>query len=145
MSASTVERKMIINSIQDFNSMTSLRVMRTGKRMQIEDLDTLPRLDRSLIDYRKYHQYIGQSGIRNCMTVQGSRGCPWRCIYCDVIKLSPRLYRRSPEHVYEEVKYLYDMGFRDIEFIDDIFNVHKKDFMAFFGLLIKNKIKLPSK
>ncbi len=123
------------------NAVTSNLVV-TSKRAQIEDLDTLPRLDRSLIDYRKYHQYIGQSGIKNCFTVQGSRGCPWRCIYCDVIKLSPRLYRRTPEHVFEEIKYLYNLGVRDIEFIDDIFNVHKKDFMSFFKLLIKNRIRV---
>mgnify|MGYP003653098871 FL=1 len=114
----------------------------TQGRPQISDLDTLPQLDRGLIDYRKYHKHIGQSGIKNCFTVQGSRGCPYRCIYCDVISLTPMIYRRSAEHLIEEVKYLYSLGVRHIEFIDDIFNVNRKLFIQFFRLVIKNKLKL---
>ena len=30
------------------------------RRPQIDDLDTLPMWDRGLIDYKKYHQYVGQ-------------------------------------------------------------------------------------
>lgn len=114
----------------------------TDKRGQIDDLDTLPMLDRGLIDYHKYHQHIGQSGIKNCFTVQASRGCPYRCIYCDVIKLSPRLYRRSPEHVFNEIEYLHSIGCRDVEFIDDIFNVNKKDFIKFFRIVIQSGLKM---
>lgn len=114
----------------------------TPPRAQIEDLDSLPLLDRGLINYQKYHQNIGQSGIKNCFTVQGSRGCPYRCIYCDVIKLSPMLYRRSAENVFSEIKYLYSLGCRDIEFIDDIFNVNRKEFIRFFKIVISSGLKL---
>lgn len=124
----------------DFNHDPNLIV--TAKREQISDLDVLPQLDRGLIDYRKYHQHIGQSGIKNCFTIQGSRGCPYRCIYCDVIKLSPRLYRRSVQHVFDEVKYLHSIGARHIEFIDDIFNVNKKEFIEFFRTVIASGLKM---
>lgn len=122
--------------------MKKLNLIVTGKRPQIADLNILPQIDRSLIDYKKYHLNIGQSGIKNCFTVQGSRGCPYRCVYCDVIKLSPRLYRRSAEHLFDEIKYLYSLGARHIEFIDDIFNVNKKEFKLFFKLLISEKINM---
>ena len=48
----------------------------TGRQEQIRDLDILPRWDRSLVDYHKYHQFVGQSGIRDEMTMQATRGCP---------------------------------------------------------------------
>lgn len=118
------------------------RLVVTEKRAQIEDLDTLPHIDRGLIDYRKYHQHIGQSGIRNCFTVQGSRGCPYRCIYCDVISMTPMIYRRSAEHLIEEVKALYNIGVRHVEFIDDIFNVNRKLFVQFFKMIIQSNLKM---
>lgn len=122
--------------------MTNRFLVVTEKRPQIADLDILPQIDRGLIDYKKYHLSIGQSGIKNCFTVQGSRGCPYRCVYCDVIKLSPRLYRRSAENLFDEIQYLYQLGARHIEFIDDIFNVNKKEFKSFFRLLIERKIDM---
>ena len=65
---------------------------------QIVNLDMLPRMDRSLIDYKKYHeQFVGQSGIRYEMTVQATRGCPFRCFYCDVQNITPYHRRRSVE------------------------------------------------
>ena len=120
--------------------MTHGHVHVTAKRPQIADLDTLPMIDRGLIDYRRYHEFIGQSGIRNCITIQGSRGCPYRCFYCDVIKLTPRLNRRSAENVFDEIRHLHAMGVRHIEFVDDIFNVNRKDFIAFFRMIAEHEL-----
>ncbi len=94
------------------------------RRAQIDNLDALPMWDRGLIDYKKYHQYVGQSGIRYEMTIQGTRGCPFRCFYCDVQHITPFHRRRSAENIFEEVKYLSSLGVKRIEFIDDAFNLN---------------------
>ena len=39
-------------------------VIKTSDRKQISDLDSLPIYDRSLVDYEKYHQYIGHAGVK---------------------------------------------------------------------------------
>jgi len=124
------------------HKVTASGICFTDQREQIEDLDTLPLIDRSLIDYKKYHQFIGQSGIRNCMTIQGGRGCPYRCFYCDVQKLTPNLYRRTSENIYAEVEHLASLGVRDIEFVDDIFNINKKEFINFFKMVKDNRLNM---
>ena len=76
------------------------------------------------------------------MAVQATRGCPYRCFYCDVYKTTLHHFRRSVESVFEEVKAIADLGVKRIEFIDDIFNVKAKDFVAFFNKVIQNNLKV---
>ena len=109
---------------------------------QIVNLDSIPRWDRGLIDYKKYHNSVGQSGIRYEMTMQGTRGCPFQCFYCDVQHLTPFHRRRSVSNIVSEVEYLSSIGVKKIEFIDDAFNIHKKEFKDFFKQVISKKLNI---
>ena len=117
-------------------------VIKSPPRQQIHNLDELPYYDRSLVDYEKYHQYIGHAGVKYSVAVQATRGCPYRCFYCDVYKTTLHHFRRSVDNIFDEVKLLASLGVKRIEFIDDIFNVKAKDFKAFFRLVLKHKLKL---
>ena len=114
--------------------------IKTESRNQFKNLDILPFYDRSLVDYEKYHQNIGHAGVKYSMAVQATRGCPYRCFYCDIYKTTLHHYRRSVDSVFEEVKLIAGMGVKRIEFIDDIFNVKAKDFVAFFNKVIQNNL-----
>ena len=120
----------------------NLKIFKTPTRDQISNLDTLPFYDRSIVDYEKYRDYIGHAGVKHSMSVQATRGCPYRCFYCDVYKTTLHHFRRSVDNIFEEVKMLADIGVKRIEFIDDIFNVKAKDFKQFFRLVLKHKLKL---
>lgn len=112
------------------------------RRPQIDNLDELPMWDRGLINYEKYHQYVGQSGIRYEMTIQGTRGCPFRCFYCDVQHITPLHRRRSADNIFEEVQYLASIGAKRMEFIDDAFNININEFKRFFKLVIDSKLNV---
>lgn len=57
------------------------------------------------------------------LTVQFSRGCPFRCEFCDVTMLFGRALRpKAPHQVLEELQKLYDLGWRrQVHFVDDNF------------------------
>ena len=101
-------------------------IKKTTPRIQTKNLDILPYTDRSLINYSTYHKFVGDSGVKYSMAIQASRGCPYKCFYCDIYKTSPNHNRRSVDNFFEEVKMLADIGVKRFEFIDDIFNVHRK-------------------
>lgn len=114
----------------------------TEERIQKRNLDDFGIIDRSLIDYGKYQRFVGHAGVKHSVAVQATRGCPYRCFYCDIYKTTKHHFRRSDEHLFEEIRILYDSGIRRIEFIDDIFNVNVKGFARFFEFVIKNNFKI---
>jgi radical SAM superfamily enzyme YgiQ (UPF0313 family) len=91
----------------------------TPRRQSITNLDMLPIIDRSLVNYDTYKRYIGQPMVKYCFSLQATRGCPFKCIYCH--KLWPKTHMvRSAENIFAEVQLYYQMGIRRFSFIDDI-------------------------
>ena len=57
-------------------------------------LDNMPLVDRSLVDYKKYHKYVGHAGRKYSMSMQATRGCPYKCFYCDIWCINPAALKR---------------------------------------------------
>ena len=110
-------------------------------RPPIENLDSMPLLNRSLVNYEKYTGFIGQSMVKDCISLQATRGCPFNCAFCH--KIWPKKhFVRSAEKIFAEVKMYYDMGIRRFVFVDDIFNFNRENSSRFFELIIKNGLKV---
>jgi len=79
----------------------------------------VPRFD--LIDMDSYYS----------MGVQFSRGCPFDCEFCDIIKLYGQVPRtKSPDQVIREFDILYELGWRGPVFlVDDNFIGNKREAM----------------
>lgn len=113
----------------------------SSMRVQIKDLDKLPFPDRTLVDYEKYSEFIGQAMVKNAIAIQATRGCPFKCAYCH--KLWPKSHIvRSAENIFEEVLLYYRIGVRRFVFVDDIFNLNAENSERFFRLIIRNKLKI---
>jgi amino acid adenylation domain-containing protein/non-ribosomal peptide synthase protein (TIGR01720 family) len=113
----------------------------TGNRSPVTDIVGLPIPDRSLVNYEKYNQYIGQALVKYSIALQATRGCPYNCAYCH--KIWPKKHiTRSAENIFEEVTLYYNMGIRRFVFIDDIFNLNIKNSARFFELIIENRLQV---
>jgi len=111
------------------------------KRPQILNFDSIPIPDRSLVNYEKYHQFIGEALAKHTFTLQATRGCPFKCAFCHKIWPKKHVYR-SAENIFHEIKTLYDIGARRFVFVDDIFNLAKENCRRFLELIIKNGLKI---
>jgi amino acid adenylation domain-containing protein/non-ribosomal peptide synthase protein (TIGR01720 family) len=111
----------------------------TAPRCQIVDFDSLPHPDRKMIQYEKYHRYIGLAPVRHSISLQGTRGCPYNCAYCH--KIWPKRHVvRDAENIFAEMMRCYDAGIRRFTFVDDIFNLDRKNSTRLFEMLVKNRL-----
>jgi radical SAM superfamily enzyme YgiQ (UPF0313 family) len=115
-----------------------------------EDIDTIPVPDRDLLDMDKYANawnYLDsvRMGTRGT-TMITSRGCPYRCTFCQPTLESlfgKRLRVRSPENVVEEMVYLKDRyKIEGLFFHDDTFTVNRNWVMEFCDLVEEKKINI---
>jgi anaerobic magnesium-protoporphyrin IX monomethyl ester cyclase len=101
-------------------------VFSTSDRPLIEDLDSLPFPDRSLLD-DEYHSDIGGANIavKKFTSVVSSRGCVYRCRFCSCHRLCRGRWRaRSVDNTMEELHYLASEGYKQFIFIDDCFTLN---------------------
>jgi radical SAM superfamily enzyme YgiQ (UPF0313 family) len=74
--------------------------------------------------------------------MQTTRGCPFKCIYCDIPSLARGKWRnRSPEHVLGEMQQLHDEGYRSIYLTDDHFLMQRKRIEAICNGIIDRKLE----
>jgi len=110
----------------------------------VEDLDALPFPAWDLVNLSAYRGYdrmsrIGSGSYAGLLT---SRACPYRCAYCHQL-FGKKFRARSPEGVLAEVRALHDEhGVRELEIIDDCFNLDLARAKRIFDLIAGSGMKL---
>jgi len=140
LGSTAAAREHSFTALQGLNKKT-IEPYFTPPRRQILDLDSLPFPDRSMVDYEKYNRYIGQVMVKDIISLQTARGCPYSCSFCSKVWHKKHV-ARSAEHIFDELQLYYDMGVRRFSIFDDIFNVLRKNSEKFFQLIIKKGLDL---
>lgn len=135
-----------INHLDGIAYFDGKKVVSNPKSDFIEDLDTLPFPDYSLVNLPDYWGRFGNmNGVlaeRRYTSIISSRGCPFQCLYCH--KIFGRTVRnRSPENFIQEIRWLYDkFNIREFHIIDDIFNADRERMHTVLNMIIESGMKI---
>ena len=103
----------------------------------IEDLDSIPIPDRTLVDYTQYYNVLSGSG--KMTTMMTSRGCPYRCIFCD--RLGKRFRPASADYVIMEIEKCLQLGIKHIFFHDDTLTVDKNRVLSICRIIKEKSLE----
>ncbi len=122
------------------------RIVSTGPRMKIADLNTLPLPARHMEDMGLYNFTAdvpgkGKLPAANLMT---SRGCPFDCNFCATpVNWGRKVRGVTPERVIEEIEHCMDRyNTQAIWFYDDTLNYNPKRLEAICDMMIERKLGL---
>lgn len=102
------------------------KLVQTGRRDLIKDIDKLPYPARDLAPMEGYYlkDQLNLFGVKRLATLMTSRGCPYHCVFCGSPVQWGGVRFHSPEYVVDEMKVLLDKYNIDgIMFWDDLFIV----------------------
>lgn len=95
--------------------------------------------DLPLVDWAALPDFIFESGV---VPMRASRGCPYRCAFCNFVKDRRLLYTKPEDLLIQELKTVSQRGVRYIWFLDDNFRMGKRDMEAFCRRIIEESISL---
>ncbi len=102
------------------------KVIFSGNRPFIEDLDSLPIPAWELLDLMPYSRGANPNGFlakSPYASIFSSRACPYRCAYCHHI-FGKKFRSQTPERTLDEIEFLSRrFGVREIHVMDDVFNL----------------------
>lgn len=115
----------------------------------VDDLTKLPWPAYDLLDFKTYCETDARQGANRFPELPGmamliSRGCPYRCAFCQVATISGRKARvRDPHDVVEEIKYVKEhYGIRSITFFDDNFFLPKAPMKELLRLMCAEQLDI---
>jgi hypothetical protein len=100
-------------------------VVRNEREMLVDNLDIFPPPVLDLYDMKKYFPlvYIRGRRVAHLLT---SRGCPFRCAFCETKLTFGRSFRyHSAERVLGDLERLIEQSYDGFQFYDDIFTANK--------------------
>lgn len=114
-------------------------VVSGGPPEPINDLDKLPFPARKLLPVHDYKSVFSRG---NFTTMMSSRGCPYRCIYCERPQMGKKFRPRTPANIADEMEEcIENFSIKTFFFYDDTFNIDRQRVVDFCRELKKRGIK----
>jgi radical SAM superfamily enzyme YgiQ (UPF0313 family) len=114
-------------------------------RELIDNLDEIPFPAWDLIDFKEYSKLPSMNlycAAKPWSIIFTSRGCPFGCIYCHNI-FGKKTRFRSAQNIIEEIEILTKKyGVKEIQIVDDIFNLDLDRAKKICDLIIEKGIKI---
>lgn len=120
-----------------FRDNGKLVVERTKQTIENIDDSALPA--RHLIRNELYYNILSKK--RNFTAMMSTRGCPYRCTFCD--QKTPPYRLRSAKSFVEEIKLIYhEFGIREFDIYDSTFTADRKRVIEICDLLAAEKLDI---
>jgi radical SAM superfamily enzyme YgiQ (UPF0313 family) len=116
------------------------KIINTGARSHIKNLDDLPFPARRLVPYKKYSSLLFKGKV--VTTIFTSRGCPFLCSFCDRPHLGRVFRARSAQNVVDELEACVQLGINEFLFYDDTFTVNKKRVIDVCNEIVKRRLSI---
>ncbi|MCK9223840.1 MAG: B12-binding domain-containing radical SAM protein [Candidatus Muirbacterium halophilum] len=104
----------------------------------IENLDTVQFPARELTFFKKYNSVIAKR--TPVTTMFTSRGCPYKCLFCDRPHLGDKFRARTAKNVVDEIEKCYEMGINEFLIYDDTFTIIRERVVEICEILIKKNL-----
>ncbi len=112
-------------------------IRRNGVRAPGLPVDTLPMPARHLLPLGRYR------ALRMPISMTTSRGCPFQCIFCVGRKMvGPRVRRRNPQSVVDELAYLAGLDFHQVNIADDLFTANRTHCLSVCDEIIRRGLQV---
>lgn len=115
-------------------------IINTGARGLIQNLEEIPFPARHLTLYQKYCSALAKGNIVTTMIT--SRGCPYKCLFCDRPHLGKIFRARSAKNVVDEMQQCEKMGIDEIAIYDDTFNVDRQRVIGICDDIVERGLKI---
>jgi len=106
----------------------------------IDSLDDIPFPARDMLDVHRYTSVLARTSP--ITTMMSSRGCPFRCIFCDRPHLGRKFRARSAAGVVDEMEQCLRLGIREFLLYDDNFATDHKRAMMITEEILRRDLRV---